>query len=105
MFTKGLLQNLQFYVKPANPLTMEDAINVARSFEDSYKSINIQPAVPMNYFAQPPVFQQFIPDPVAQDLTKVLQNLSNQIAQMKRANTSNQQNGSTDWCSNNFQPR
>ena len=41
MFTKGLLQNLQFYVRPANQLTMEDAINVARSFEDSYKSVNI----------------------------------------------------------------
>src|SRR5215204_613132 len=106
MFTKGLLQNLQFYVRPANPLTMEDAINVARSFEDSYKSVNIQPAVPMNHFTQPPVFQQSIPDPVAQDITKVLKDLSDQIAQMKRANTSNQRNGSTDRRpNNNFQPR
>src|SRR5215204_4219866 len=106
MFTKGLLQNLQFYVRPANPLTMDDAINVARSFEDSYKSVNIQPAVPMNHFTQPPVFQpsQAIPNQVVQDITKVLKDLSEQVVQMKRATIFNQRNGSTNRHPN-FQPR
>ena len=84
---------------------MDDAINVARSFEDSYKSVNIQPAVPMNHFTQPPAFNTPQPSQVTQDLTKALKDLSDQVAQLKRANTFNQQNGSMDWRSNNFQPR